>query len=207
MKINIPIIKLLSAISLLFSIQAAHSQTNAPITTIMNHTGCPVTTVVIPVTVKRIANITAANLHIEYDPAQLSFIGSCRNFQLPNILFNTESVGGSSTLNTAIVEWADSLHQTLPVNDTLALLTFNYLSGAATLAFNKASNYVSNCEYEDVNTEPMMNTTTGAYYINGKVSLNSLATNPFPTDALAMYDLNYFDYTSSSKSFRAVRTF
>lgn len=166
--------------------QAAHSQTTAPVTTLVNQTVCAGNQAVVPITVKGFTNTTAVNLQVEFDPAQLQFVGGTPSSLLDGMLINTVPVRGGSTLHKVILVWASSIPKTLPDNDTLASLTFTALSGPATLSFNNIASNGSNCEFGDATAEPMTDVPTENYYFIGTVTLQTLSANPFATDTLSL---------------------
>jgi len=124
--------------------------------------------VTVPVTVSGFANITAVSLRLDYNPAVLTFLGSSNlNAQLSGLIVNDIAV--SSSLHKIMIIWSDLNSQTLTTGSKLVDLNFTYLSGTTALTWNNTASGGSECEYADINGDPLPDVPTSLYYINGEV--------------------------------------
>ena len=145
---------------------------NAPISTLPGIDGCPGHALVVPVEVDSFLNIRSCYQRIEYDPAVMTFVSGSAG--KPSILngmqINDDPVGGSSTLRKILISWSGLTAKSLSVHDTLALLTFNYISGNTSIAFNTLSNGGNDCRYVDDGGHPMYQYPVVTYFVNGQVT-------------------------------------
>ena len=138
----------------------------APVSAIGSRSICPSTNgVMIPITVAGFTNVTSVSLRVELNSAVMTYIAGSAivNSAINGMLVNVPT---GSPYRIMIV-WSDVVPRTLATNDTLVKLFFNYTSGATTLAFNNTSNGGGDCEFTDELGDPMTDTPTATYYING----------------------------------------
>ncbi|MCX6252070.1 MAG: hypothetical protein NTX61_15140 [Bacteroidetes bacterium] len=145
---------------------------NAPVTTVSTFYACPNSATAIPVTVNNFSAIKSMSLRIEYDPAILTFdLGtSSINALLSGATIANLPVGGSSALDKIMITWTGSSPQTLSNGVTLAILGFNYTTGISVLSFNNIDNGGQDCEYTNASGNPMNDSPTSVYFIDGVVS-------------------------------------
>ncbi len=150
---------------------------NAPVATLPVTGACPGHPLVIPVAVDSFLNITSCSQRIEYDPAVMTFVSGIAG--KPSILsgmtISDQAVGGSSTFRKILISWTAATAKSLSVHDTLALLTFNYISGNTALSFNTSSNSGSDCKYIDEGGHPMYKYPVTSFFVNGQVNNARLA--------------------------------
>ncbi len=141
---------------------------NAPVTTAATR-GAPYSSPVsIPVTVTGFSNITALSLRLDYNPTLLTFTGSANvNSQLTGLIVNDLTV--SSSLHKVMMIWSDLAPRTLAAGDKIVDLNFTYITGTAALTWNNTASSGTECEYADAIGNPMTDTPTATYYINGEV--------------------------------------
>ncbi|MEI6883248.1 MAG: hypothetical protein WCO02_02070 [Bacteroidota bacterium] len=150
---------------------------NAPVTSIPDKGGCPGHPLVIPLEVDSFLNVKSFNLRLEYSPAVMAFVSGAAGKPsiLSGILITDQAVGGISPLRKILISWTGAAAQSLNIHDTLALLTFNYLSGNTPLTFNTASNGGADCRYSDDGGNPMYQYPIGDYFIGSQVTNSKLA--------------------------------
>jgi hypothetical protein len=125
------------------------------------------TAVQVPVTVRNFNNIAGISLRLEYDPNVLTFTGSSNiNPLIPDLLVVDNHI--SSTLHKVILSWSGNA-QTLSNNSKLADINFTFISGTTGLAWNNDVNGGIECEYSDVNANPLIDNPTSQFYNNGEV--------------------------------------
>jgi len=69
-----------------------------------------------------------------------------------------------------MITWTGSSVQSLSNSTTLATLGFSYLNGTSALSFNNTDNGGHDCEFINAAGNPMTDTPTSAFYIDGYVS-------------------------------------
>jgi len=147
----------------------ARSQ-NAPVTsapTITNVTG---STVTVPVTVSGFSNIMVISLTLEYDPTVLTFQSASANsvFGGGFLANSLASTGGKRKI---VMSYMGLPISSLPNGSHLVDLVFAYtnLNGNAYSEL-KWKDDGSSCEYADAQNNPLVDTPTSSYYINGLVT-------------------------------------
>ncbi|MCX6285996.1 MAG: hypothetical protein NTY96_02645 [Bacteroidetes bacterium] len=144
----------------------------APVCTIPFKGGCPGHSLLMPVAVDSFLNITACYQRIEYDPAVMTFVSGAAGKPtiLNGMVITDQPVGGSSTLRKILISWTGATSKSLSVHDTLVLLTFNYISGNTSIAFNTSSSGGNDCRYVDDGGHPMYQYPPGTFFIHGQVT-------------------------------------
>jgi len=146
---------------------------NAPITTIASTQACPDSAIILPVTVTNFTGIGSISLRIDFDPTLLTYDSMTNpNASLYGILINVVTV--NANLKKIMVVWFSIAPVTLTNGSKLFDLNFTYLNGNASLAFNNTSNGGSDCEYADEIGDPLNDTPTTTYYIDGQVTSNAI---------------------------------
>ena len=136
---------------------------NAPVTTAGSVSVCPNAAFSVPVTVINFSQITGISLHLEYNPAQMSYTGSTNiNPNLSGIIIFDVTV--STTLHQIVVSYITSIPVSLTNGSKLFDLTYTLLSGSPTLSFNNTSSGGGDCEYADAFGNPMIDTPTANFY-------------------------------------------
>ncbi len=146
---------------------------NAPITTAASVAACPGTLITSPITVTGFTNITAISLKIDYNPTIMTY-STFANLNPVITGISVSDLVTSTTLHSIMIVWSDLTARTIASGGTFLELKFNYISGSTTLAFDNTSNGGGNCEYADINGDPMNDIPTATYYINGSISGNPL---------------------------------
>jgi len=131
--------------------------------------GAPLNSAIkVPITVIGFDSLTACTLRLEYDPNVIVYAGySNINSQFSGMLVNDLPV--SPSLRKVMISWSDVAPKTLPANAKLLDLDFTYISGTTALVWNNTANGGGDCEYADAIGEPLTDTPTSLYYINGEV--------------------------------------
>jgi photosystem II stability/assembly factor-like uncharacterized protein len=126
----------------------------------------------VPITVRNFTNISAISLRLDYDTTVLTYTGfSNLNSQLSGLIINDVHV--SSALHKLMISWANLTAQTLPFNTQILTLDFTYLSGTTALTWNNGAHSGAECEYADANGNPLNDSPTSTFYINGEVHFQS----------------------------------
>ena len=142
---------------------------NAPVTTAGSTGICPGASFSIPITVTGFTQITAITLRLDYDPTFMTYTGySNVNPTIAGIYINQVTV--SSTLYKIIVAWASVNPKTLANGSKLFDLNFTLISGSAVLSFNNTSGGGGDCEYADLNGNPMNDLPTESFYFNASIT-------------------------------------
>lgn len=142
---------------------------NAPITSASSKSSCQNNQIVIPLLVNGFTSITAMSLRLEYINSVMTFVGGVANPLLSGVMFYASPVSGSNTLYKVMIVWTDISPKTLNPTDTLAKLTFNFISGNTGLDFNNTVNGGADCEYADENGIAMTDVPTENFYYNGLI--------------------------------------
>lgn len=142
----------------------------APVTT-CGSKGAPNNAAVsVPITVTGFDSITSLSLRLDYDPTLLTYTGyGNANPVLSGLIVNDVHV--SATLHKVLFVWTDIYPKTLPANSKIVDVNFTHISGTTPLSWNNTSNGGSDCEYADKNGDPLTDTPTAQFYINGDVHL------------------------------------
>ncbi|TRZ71735.1 MAG: hypothetical protein D4R97_06425, partial [Bacteroidetes bacterium] len=145
---------------------------DAPVARVPDKGGCPGHSLVIPMAVDSFLNIKACYQRIEYNPATMTFVSGVAGKPaiLSGMQFTDQPVGGSSSLRKILISWSSATPKSLSVHDTLALLSFNFISGNTLISFNTSSNGGNDCRYVDDGDHPMYKYPPGDYFINGQVT-------------------------------------
>ncbi|MFM7357540.1 MAG: cohesin domain-containing protein, partial [Sediminibacterium sp.] len=130
------------------------------ITTLGQVNGCIGDTISVPVTLQNTVGISALSLAINYNTADLTFVGTANVLPALSaaILVNAGNFGGQNQVRAA---WFDLNPSVL--NGLLFNLRF-VVTGSSNLAFDLAT--VGNCEYNNVNADIIPNT----QFVNGGVT-------------------------------------
>ncbi len=124
--------------------------------------------VTLPVTVSNFNNISAFSLRLEYDPTVLTFTGfSNVNPQLPGL--TVADVPVSASLHKISVAWSGTTFKSIPPDGKIADLFFFYSTGTSPLTWNNEANAGNDCFYLDAFGDPLTDTPSSAFYINGDV--------------------------------------
>ena len=130
------------------------------ITTLGLVNGCVGDTISVPVTLQNTVGISALSLAINYNSANLTFVGASNTLPAlsASLLVNAGSFSGQDQVRAA---WFDLNPSVL--NGLLFNLRF-VVTGSSNLDFDLAT--VGNCEYNDVNADIIPNT----QFVNGSVN-------------------------------------
>lgn len=140
---------------------------DAPITTIGSSGLCQAGTTSVAVTVDNFTNVSSVSLRIEYDPTVMTYSSFVPNSQLATMIVNDVHI--SASLHKIIVVWGEITPRTFANGTSLVSISFAYISGSTALTFNNTSNGGGDCEYADENGDPMVDTPTATFYMNGLV--------------------------------------
>lgn len=144
----------------------------APVTTCASKGAPNNSPATVPVTVTGFDSITSMSLRLDYDPTLLTYTGNANaNPVLAGLIVNDIHV--SATLHKIILVWTDVIPRTLPANSKIVDLNFTHISGTTLLNWNNTSNGGSDCEYADKNGDPLWDTPSSQFYINGDVHLQA----------------------------------
>lgn len=170
-------IKRLSLISSLMVLTLATLGQNAPVTTAGNGTGCLNGMVEIPVTVSNFDAIAGIQLRLDFDTNQLTFQNvSDLNPALPGLAVNPLYSGpNDARIN---VFWTGIPAVSLNDGDTLFVLHFMIAGSTPVLTYNNTANGGVDCEYTDVNGDPLNDTPTEEYYYNTSISFYPIPSQP-----------------------------
>ncbi|NVO21560.1 MAG: T9SS type A sorting domain-containing protein [Bacteroidetes bacterium] len=142
---------------------------NAPITLAGSSSVCPNASVTVPITVNNFSQITAVSLRLDINPTLLSYTGYTNlNSSLAGCLVNSVLV--SPTLRKILIVWSDVNPLTLTNGSKLVDLNFTLLSGNPTVSFNNTANGGSDCEYADLNGDPLNDIPTSTYYTDALIT-------------------------------------
>ena len=165
------------ALILCFLQNPANAVRNAPVTTASSVMGNPSHSVVIPLTVTGFTSVSAISLRLEYTNAVMTFDHGTPNPHFSGVMFNALPVPGVPGLYQVRIVYSGITPVTLANNDTIVWLTFNYLSGGTSLAFNNTSNGGGDCEYADELGNVLTDTPTATFYHDGSISQLSSVLN------------------------------
>jgi hypothetical protein len=153
---------------------------DAPVTTIGTYTPCPGTTVLAVVSVTNFTAIGSLTLRIEYDSTVMTFNpppATIFNPLLGGANINSTPAGG--TLKKLMITWSNLTPLTLPAASTLVTLSFGFINGNSSLAFNNTSGGGGDCEYANATGIPLNDLPTSSFYFNGQVN-SGLPAQPSP---------------------------
>ncbi len=143
---------------------------NAPITTAGSVSACPGTAITIPITVNAFTDITSVSLRLDYDAALMSFSSFANSNPLLTGILMNDVTTGVGTIRKIVIVWTSVTPLSLTYGSKLLDVNFNYISGAPTLAFNNTANGGQDCEYADLNGNPLPDTPTATYYFDATVT-------------------------------------
>jgi hypothetical protein len=148
----------------------------APVTTLSKIEAVPGTTINVPINVDNFNNITGLTLRIEYDPTILNFQNytNVNSNLVAGIYVN--DVHMSPTLHKILIIWSD-VPLSLSSGSKILDLVFTYISGTTAMTFNNTSNGGMDCEFTDAVGNPLPDTPSDVYYINGDVHPNVYTIN------------------------------
>jgi hypothetical protein len=156
---------------IVFAAQASFAQ-NAPISTIGTVSGCPGSTVNVPITVTGFTGIGTMDLYINYNPAMVTYNSFTANSGL-NFFVSIGDVP-SSTLKRVLISFATTnfnIGSTLANGSTLITLHFSLIAGSSVIGFN---NTEFDCEWTKADLDYLNDQPTSTYYINGAVNASPL---------------------------------
>gem|GEM_PF-1703589 len=140
----------------------------APITTVGIKGAGAGYPVFVPITVTNFDSVTKFSLRLEYNPNVMTFSGAVNK---EPALFGMQVTDSyiSPILHKVMITWLGDAALTLPDFTKLTDLAFTFISGTTAVAFNTLSSGGLDCEYTDVNGNPMIDVPALVYYINGEV--------------------------------------
>lgn len=145
---------------------------NAPVSTIGQVNGEPGTIVRIPVTARDFEYMFKFRYVIEFDPTVLTFIEVETDFfflwELPYVI----EISPNLSQLIIDVECATDVYMTVPNNEKIFDLVFNYISGTSTLEFGDC--FFQNIYFLTPNDEP-----ASEYYFNGSVGSSVKSTSVY----------------------------
>jgi uncharacterized protein (TIGR02145 family) len=145
---------------------------NAPITTISQVDGEPGSIVRIPVTASDFEYMFRFRYVIEFDPTVLTFVEVETDFfffwELPYVI----EISPNLSQLIIDVESASDVYMTVPDNEKLFDLVFNYISGTSTLEFGDC--FFQNIYFLTPNDEP-----ASEFYYNGSISSSVKSTSVY----------------------------
>ena len=141
---------------------------NAPITWIGQTNPCSATTLNFPVIDTNFNAITSVSLRLDYNPQVLVYDTFLLvNSMLTGLLVNDITV--SDSLHKLMIVWSDINPKTIPSGQSLVTLQFSFLGGATNLYWNNVADGGADCEYTDLNGNPLNDLPSENYYKNGYV--------------------------------------
>ncbi len=168
---------------------SSSSPDNAPLTTAPKIKACANNYIDIPVTVSDFCNIGALSLTLNYNSSVLIYDSYINNSGFPGLVING-SIPGSTYAGGYIVPNDPGV--SLVDNSVLFTLTFVYNEGYTDLEWFDNG---ESCEYTDELFNPLIDSPTSAYYLNGSVTgcleleLKVFLEGPFGTTDMST-DLN-----------------
>ena len=138
---------------------------NAPITkfekNIIANDGGPMH---VPIIIKDFVNITSVSLTFNYNPTVLDYM-STDIVHFPGLTVSNPTPG------TIVVGGISTEPVTLNDNTSLLSIKFNFHSGMTDLTWLEDG---SSCQYLGIDSQPLLDTPTSEYYINGSVVSNRI---------------------------------
>ncbi len=148
---------------------------NAPITTAPNVETCPGTYIDIPITVSEFCNIGALSLTLNYNSSVLNYDSFINDSGFPGLVINGSLPG--EVYAGGFINPGDP-GVSLPDNAVLFTLRFFCIGGYTDLEWFDDG---ISCEYTDALFNPLNDTPTSAYYIDGLVLSSSPVNAPITT--------------------------
>ena len=149
----------------------------APVTTAGSVAGCPGSSLTVPITVSGFTNITSLRLRIDYDPDSMSYVSFSNVDSLLTGLTVHDSLM-TSGIHALSISWTGTAATTLASNSKIVDLTFNYIAGDFTLAFNNTDDLGWDCQYTDAQRGALYDNPSSTHYINAQITQG---TTPVPT--------------------------
>ena len=140
----------------------------APVTTAATVEAPVNTPVSVPVRVNGFTDVTAFDLRLQYNPNVISYQGFANVASgLTGLTVYNTHLGPA--LHKLTISWSSSTSSVLSPGSKLLELIFNYGTGSSPLTWNTSSNGGSDCEYFGPFGEPLPDTPSENFYLDGLV--------------------------------------
>ena len=141
----------------------------SPVTILPTITNAAAGSIDIPVRVTGFNNIKVLSLTFEYNPDVMTYSTQTQNgiFDGELIVFTQPLPNGDKKL---IMSWLGVSPVSISDNGTITVLHFTYISGTTSLQWLDNG---GSCEYADVHDNPLWDSPTASYYLNGLVTGHS----------------------------------
>jgi hypothetical protein len=149
---------------------------NAPVNTLSTLTACPGSTVGVTVNSTGFTSIGTMDLYINYDPAVMTYNSTyTTNPSLSGSFIISSAPIPGTGLNRVLVSFTTANFGTGSTlsGSTVVTLNFTYIGGSAAISFN---NTEFDCEFASASLEPLNDSPTSTYYINGSIASSAPGT-------------------------------